>query len=408
MTVLARGSRGARSADLRRRNLSSLLTYVHVHGPTARSRLTSDLGLNRSTIGDLTGELVAAGLVREEPGRTVRAGTVVASSGGRPSYVVVPESDRVQVLAIDIGVTHLMVARIGLGGAVLSRRHRSYHHGVRSERAMRTAITKFAAALLAETSRDTVVVGVGVAVPGMVRRRDGQVRQAPNLGWQDAPVGAELAEALGLPVAVGNDADLGILAEHVRGAAADVDDAVYLSGHAGIGAGVFTSGRPLVGHNGYAGEVGHIVVNPGGRQCHCGSRGCWETESGEERLFELAGRPPGGGIEGVREIVAAAATGDDVAAKALNQVAGWLGTGVASVVNVFNPEAIIMGGALGEIFAAAETALRDAVHEAVLGPPLEQLRLLQPAFGFDSSLIGAAELAFTPLLADPLLEMSAS
>ena len=110
----------------------------------------------------------------------------------------------------------------------------------------------------------------------------------------------------------------------------------------------------------------------------------------------------------MREVVAAAAAGDEVAAKALTQVAGWLGTGVASVVNVFNPEAIIMGGALGEIFAAAETALRDAVHEAVLGPPLEQLRLLQPAFGFDSSLIGAAELAFTPLLADPLLEMSAS
>jgi predicted NBD/HSP70 family sugar kinase len=408
MTVQARGSRGARSADLRRRNLSSLLTYVHVHGPTARSRLTSDLGLNRSTIGDLTGELATAGLVREEPGRSVRAGTVVASSGGRPSYVVVPESERVQVLAIDIGVTHLTVARIGLGGAVLARRDRSYHHGVRSQRAMTTTITRFAAALLAETGRDTVVVGVGVAVPGMVRRRDGQVRQAPNLGWQDAPVGAELADALGLPVAVGNDADLGILAEHVRGAAAGVNDAVYLSGHAGIGAGVFTSGRPLVGHNGYAGEVGHIVVNPGGRTCHCGSRGCWETESGEERLFELAGRPPGGGIEGVREIVAAAAGGDEVAARALNQVAAWLGTGVASVVNVFNPEAIIMGGALGEIFAAAETALRDAIDAAVLGPPLEQLRLLQPAFGFDSSLIGAAELAFTPLLADPLLEMSAS
>lgn len=408
MTVLARDSRGARSADLRRRNLSTLLTYVHVNGPTARSRLTSVLGLNRSTIGDLTGELVAAGLVREEAGRTERVGVTASNSGGRPSYVVVPESERVQVLAIDIGVTHLTVARIGLGGAVLSRRDRAYHQGVRSQRAMTTTIARFAAALRAETGRDTVVVGAGVAVPGMVRQQDGQVRQAPNLGWQDAPVGAELADALGLPVVVGNDADLGILAEHVRGAVAGVDDAIYLSGHAGIGAGVFTAGRLLGGHNGYAGEVGHIVVNPGGRQCHCGSHGCWETESGEDRLFELAGRPPGGGIESVREIVAAAATGDDVAAQALIQVATWLGTGVGSVVNVFNPEAIVMGGALGEIFAAAGTAVRDAVHAAVLGPPLEQLRLVQPAFGFDSSLIGAAELAFTALLADPLLEMSAS
>jgi len=363
--------------------------------------LTSVLGLNRSTIGDLTGELVGARLLREEPGRNNHA-AASTSSGGRPSYVVTPESERVQVLAVDVGVTHLNIARVGLGGVVLSRRDRSYDRGVRGRRAVVRSIAKAAASLLDEVGADAAVVGVGVAVPGMVRQRDGQVRQAPNLGWQDAPVGADLADALGLPVAIGNDADLGILAEHVRGAAAGVDDAVYLSGHAGVGAGVFTSGRPLIGHSGYAGEVGHIVVNPAGRPCHCGSRGCWETESGEERLFELAGRPSGGGIGSVREIVTAAADGDRAAAQALEQVATSLGTGVASVVNVFNPEAIIMGGALGDIFAAAEPAVRAAVDAATLAPALEQLRLLQPAFGFDSSLIGAAELAFRPMLADPL------
>src|SRR4051794_13045025 len=130
MTVLARGSRGARSEDVRRGNLSTLLTYVHVHGPTARSRLTTALGLNRSTIGGLTGELVSAGLVREEPGRAERLGNQ-AGSGGRPSYVVVPETERVQVLAVDVGVTHLTVARVGLGGAVLARRDRSYGRGGR-------------------------------------------------------------------------------------------------------------------------------------------------------------------------------------------------------------------------------------------------------------------------------------
>ena len=119
MTVLARGARGARSEDVRRGNLSTLLRYVHVHGPTARSQLTAVLGLNRSTIGDLTSELVAAGLLREEAGRPDRDGGEAASSGGRPSYVVVPESERVQVLAVDVGVTHLTVARVGLGGVVL-------------------------------------------------------------------------------------------------------------------------------------------------------------------------------------------------------------------------------------------------------------------------------------------------
>lgn len=260
--------------------------------------------------------------------------------------------------------------------------------------------------LLDEMGTGDVCAGAGAAVPGIVRAPDGLVRQVPNLGWTDVPLGDELGRELGMPVVVGNDADLGVLAEHVRGAAVDVDDIVYLAGHSGIGAGVLTSGRPLVGSRGYAGEVGHLLVNPGGGRCHCGSRGCWETEAGEERLLELAGRPPGGGLAAVREVVQAAAAGDDVAAAAVEHVATWLGNGTAGVVNVFNPEAVIMGGALGEIFAAAEPTVRDAVEAAVLSAPAEDLRLLRPAFGLDSSLVGASERAFGPLLADPLHEMS--
>jgi predicted NBD/HSP70 family sugar kinase len=407
MTVLARGSsRGARSEDVRRGNLSTLLRYVHVHGPTARSRLTAVLGLNRSTIGDLTGDLVAAGLVCEEAGRPDRDGTGPASSGGRPSYVVRPETHRVQVLAADVGVTHLTVARVGLGGTVLGRRDRAYRRGTRRQRDVTATIAKVGSELLAEMEPDAVLVAVGVAVPGMVRRRDGQVRQAPNLGWQDAPLGAQLADLLGLPVAVGNDADLGILAEHVRGAAQGVEDAVYLSGHSGIGAGIIAGGVSLGGRAGYAGEVGHIAVNPGGLPCHCGSYGCWETECGEERLFELAGRPAGGGLAGVRHVVAAAADGDPAAQAALEHVAGWLGRGTANVVNVLNPQVVILGGALEAVFNSVGSTVRDAFETAALAAPLEQVRLVTPHLGPDSTVVGAAELAFDALLSDPLLELS--
>ncbi|MGH8968842.1 MAG: ROK family protein [Actinomycetes bacterium] len=407
MTVLARGSRGARTEDVRRGNLGTLLRHVHVHGPTSRSRLTSLLALNRSTIGDLTGELVGAGLVREEPGgRTNALAAGGSGTGGRPSYVVVPQTQRVQVLAVDIGVTHLTVARVGLGGHVLSRRDISHGRGPRRPRDVVRAIGTVARELLAEMGPNTCCTGAGAAVPGMVRVPDGLIRQVPNLGWNDVPLGEELAGELAMPVAVGNDADLGVLAEHVRGAAVECDDVVYLAGHSGIGAGVFTSGRPLVGRRGYAGEVGHLVVNPGGLPCRCGSRGCWETEAGEERLFELAGRPAGGGLASVREVVAAAAEGDASAVAGVQHVACWLGRGTANVVNVFNPEVVIMGGALAEIYAAAEATVRDSVAAQGLAPPLEGLRLVPPAFGLDSSLVGAAELAFGPLLSDPLLEMS--
>jgi len=399
MTVLARGARGARSEDVRRGNLSTLLRYVHVHGPTPRSQLTAVLGLNRSTIGGLTGELAAAGLVREEAGRA-------ASGGGRPSHVVSPETQRVQVLAMDVGVTHLTVARVGLGGTVLSRRDSSWPGHTPRPRAVATALATEGAALLAEIGGDAVVVAAGVAVPGMVRRHDGQVRQAPNLGWRDVPLGHELAEALQLPVAVGNDADLGIRAEHVRGAAAGVEDAVYLSGHSGLGAGIFAGGSPLGGRAGYAGEVGHSLVNPDGLPCHCGSTGCWETECGEERLFELAGRPPGGGLAGVREVVAAASKGDAPAHAALLHVATWLGRGTANVVNVLNPEVVIMGGALEAVLVAAGDTVRVEFESAGLAALVQQVRLVSPHLGADSTLLGAAELAFDPLLSDPLLELS--
>ena len=260
--------------------------------------------------------------------------------------------------------------------------------------------------LLAEMPPGATCAGAGAAVPGMVRVPDGLVRQVPNLGWTDVPLGAELARERGMGVLVGNDADLGALAEHVRGAAVGCDDVVYLAGHSGIGAGVLTAGRQLVGRAGYAGEVGHLAVNPDGQQCQCGSRGCWETEVGEERLFALAGRPPGGGLASVREIVRAAASGDVRAAAAVEHVACWLGRGTACVINVFNPEVVILGGALLEIYAAAEATVRDAVGTFALAPPLENVRLVPPAFGLDSSLLGAAELAFAPLLADPLQEMS--
>jgi predicted NBD/HSP70 family sugar kinase len=407
MDLATRRARGARSEDVRRGNLGALLRHVHVHGPTSRSRLTRELALNRSTIGDLTGELVGAGLVREEPGgRSNRLAAGGTGTGGRPSYVVVPETDRVQALAIDIGVTHLTVARVGLGGHVLSRRDLPQRRAARRMRDVVRSIGKVAAELLGEMAPGASCTGAGAAVPGMVRERDGLVRQVPNLGWSDVPLGEELARELGMPVAVGNDADLGVLAEHVRGAAVGCDDVVYLAGHSGIGAGVFTSGRPLVGHDGYAGEVGHLVVNPGGRECHCGSHGCWETEAGEERLFELAGRPPAGGLAAVREVVASATEGDAAAAHAIEHVATWLGTGTAGVVNIFNPEVVILGGALAEIFAAAEPTVRAAVRASALAPPREQVRLVPPAFGLDSSLVGAAERAFAPLLSDPLLEMS--
>ncbi len=383
-------ARAAATQEVRRHNLGVLLRLLHVRGATSRSDLTAAIGLNRSTVRALTTELAEAGLVRE-------AATVGRGGAGRPSILVEPRSEHVWVLAVDIGVEHMAAARIGLGGVVLDRRHQPLARGDGSVAAVLARLHALAAPLLAAAG--TPPVGVGVAVPGIVGAADGTVRMAPNLGWVDIPLGALVAAELGtaVPVAVGNEGDLGVVAEHLRGVAAGASDAIYLSGEVGIGGGLILGGRPLTGAGGYAGEIGHMTVNPAGRRCRCGRRGCWETEVGLDALLRACGAA-GGDLD---DVLAAHAAGDPEAVAGLRTVGGWLGIGLANLVNVFNPEVIVFGGLTRATFPAMEPHVR-AELAAALTAPREQVRLALPGLGADSSLVGAAELAFAPLLGDPL------
>jgi len=388
------GHAPARSAaatqEVRRHNLGGLLRLLHVRGPTSRSDLTAVIGLNRSTVRALTTELVEAGLVRE-------SAPVGRGGAGRPSILVEPRSEHVWVLALDVGVEHIGAARIGLGGVVLDRRQRPLARGDGTVREVLGRLRGLAEPLLA--AADTKPVGVGVAVPGIVGMADGMVRLAPNLGWVDVPLGRLLGEELGttVPVAVGNEGDLGVVAEHLRGVAAGASDAIYLSGEVGIGGGIILGGRPLTGAGGYAGEVGHMTVNPAGRQCRCGRRGCWETEVGLDAVLRACGAPDGE----LADVLTAHAAGDRTARNGMRAVGRWLGIGVANLVNVLNPEVIVFGGLTRAIFPVTEPYVRAELAGA-LTAPRGQVRLELPGLGADSSLVGAAELAFAPLLSDPL------
>lgn len=393
---------GATQDELRRHNLSTLLRHVHMHGPTSRATLTTRMQLNRSTIGALTADLAAAGLVREE----LPAGR---SGAGRPSLVVCPRPERVYVLAFDIGVDFLVATRVGIGGVVLDRRDLYRPRGDYGLDDVVGHLARFTEQMLSHASHESACVGIGAAIAGVVRSSDGLVRFAPNLGWVDAPLGDTLRRVLGLTdhVVVGNDADLGVLAEHTRGAAAGSSDAIYLTGEVGVGGGIIAGGQPLVGHGGYGGELGHMVVNPAGRLCRCGARGCWETEIGEKAILEAAGHPDSPRAT-VAEVVAAVGAGDARAVAAIRHVGDWLAVGIGNLVNVFNPEVVIFGGLLREIFPVVEEQLRGHLAASGLAAPREQVSLLLPGLGGDSTVMGAAELAFHALLDDPLTHVAAS
>jgi len=390
---------GVTQEELRRHNLAALLTHVHVRGAMTRAELTARMGLNRSTIRALTAELAAVGLVREET-------TVGGPRAGRPSHLVVPRAADIGVVAVDVGVERITVARVGVGGTILDRRTARHNPSNHEMVAMAEVVARMADELLRSDDRFTdQCIGVGVAVPGVVSDVDGRVRFAPNLGWTDVPFGSTLAALLDLPVVLGNDGDLGALAEHRRGAGMGVPDMVYLVGDVGVGGGIIAGGQPLRGASGYAGEIGHVAVNPSGKRCPCGSRGCLETELGENAILIAAGRLPGGGIDGVREVLRASADGEERAAAAVTWAAVWLARGIAALVNLVNPAVVVLGGALAELFEATEKEVFDELDRWALDAPRERVRLTVPALGADSVLLGAAELAFAPLLTDPMALM---
>lgn len=387
---------GQRSETVRRANLSAIVRELHFRGPQSRSELVLRTGLTRSAIRGLIGELVGAELVAEH--RSASAGTP-----GRPSPLVRPRADQALVLALEVNVDSLAVAIVGLGGEVhrLERVDRPRAH-VGAEEIVDDLVDLARPSLPGLRGNDALV-GVGVAVAGIVRRTDGVVRHAPNLGWHDVPLADQLSAALALeaPLWVANEADLGGLAEHRRGAAIDVDDVVYVTGEVGVGGSVTANGLPLVGSAGYATELGHMVVNPSGTACGCGSWGCWETEIGERALLTRAGRDADGGREAVTDLIEAARGGEDAALAALEDVAAWLGIGLATLVNVFNPTLVVLGGIFERIHPLVGSTVEATLAARSLLASRELVRVVPGRLGVDAPILGAAELAFEELMADP-------
>jgi predicted NBD/HSP70 family sugar kinase len=388
--------RGIAAEELRRHNLATVLRYVHLRGSASRSQLTTLTGLNRSTVADLIGELTDLGLVRESPG-------VAVAGPGRPSPVVHIRPEGAVVLTFEISVDSVAAATIGLGGHIYNQVRIARPRGHFEPETSVRDISELARPLLAALPSGHNLTAIGVAIVGVVRREDGFVHLAPNLGWRDLPLGDLLAQELGLhvPIRIANDADLGALGEYRRGAYSGSSHLVYLTGEVGIGCGVITDGRPLLGVAGYAGEAGHMMVNPNGQSCRCGATGCWETEAGEEPLLRrVPALSATSGLAAVDTVSALAASGDPETLRAIAETGHWLGVGIANLINLFNPQVVLLGGLYYRLFDYLQEAVLTAVERAFRAP-LDMVDIRPSTLGSDGELIGAAELALASLLEDP-------
>ena len=387
---------GQRSETVRRANLSAILRELHNRGPVSRSELGTRTGLTRSAVRGLIGELALAGLVSEERGTP-------QGTPGRPSPLVRPSPRCGIVLALEITVDSLAVAAVAIGGEVLDvvRLDRPRDRGSVDETV--ADLAALARAVLRRLPDTDGMIGIGVGVVGIVRRDAGVVTMAPNLGWRDVPLAERLADALGttLPIAVANEADLGALAELRRGAAVGAQHVLFLSGEVGVGGGLIVDGQPLTGARGFAARSGTCRSTP---RAHVPLRlGRLLGDRGRRRRAPPAGWPSARTAAAEVDAVLGEAAPARRRARALDTVGRWLGFGLAGLVNVFNPRLVVLGGLFGRIHPFVEARVQSELDRLALPQAREAVRLVPAALGDDAPLIGAAELAFEPLLADPSL-----
>ena len=284
-------------AEIRRRNLSRTLRELHVSRPLSRSELAARLHVDRSTVASLVSELAARGIVLERP-----RSKLVPQSPGRPSPVVELRQSGPGALALDIATDWLGAAVVGLGGKIIASTRRDLSLSNASPEKVVDDLGGLVRPLLAGLANGPRVVAIGVSVPGLVRADDGRVHAAPALGWRDVPIGDLIRDEfadLETSVCVGNDADLAASAEYLRGSGRGTADFICIWGEGGLGAGIVVDGRLLSGAAGYAGEIGHMTIEPSGDLCHCGARGCLESVVGEEALLRRSGRDPLGGTSAI-------------------------------------------------------------------------------------------------------------
>lgn len=386
----------ASQQGMRRANLALVLGAVARLGAASRAQLSESTGLTRAAVGRLAGELIDARLVRER-------GASLDGRVGRPGTPLVVNDRGPCGLGLEIGTGHLGACVVDLRHQVRVRIRQPAVGRGREPRATLGSLAELAGAALAQAAGHGLEpAGIAVAVPGLVAQ-SGVLTHAPNLGWRDVDVAAELRPLLplplrGLPAEVENEANLGALAELWHGAAGR--DFVHVSAQAGIGGALVAGGTLLRGRRGFAGELGHMPVHPDGPPCPCGSTGCLERYAGEEAVLRASGLPDAAG-DRVSLLAAEAAAGRAEVLRALRDAGRALGIALAGAVNLVDPEKVVLGGAYAQLAAWLTPGMQAELSARVRIRPWDPAGLVVSALRGEGPVTGAATSVVQRVIADP-------
>jgi predicted NBD/HSP70 family sugar kinase/biotin operon repressor len=378
---------GAGTDARRERNRSRVVAALREAGAASRADLVRVTGLSRTTIASIVGDLEREGMLveREESGGA-------SERGGRPPRLLSFSRSAGAAVGIDFGKRHLRVAAADLSHTILAETERPMRTDDPAETGLDTA-AELVEEVLAEAGVPRGdVIGVGLGLPGPIDMRSGRVGSSSILpGWVGVRAAEEFGSRLGLPVYVDNDANLGALAELQWGAAAGCRNAAYLKVSTGIGAGLIVDGKLFHGSGGMAGEIGHTIIQEQGPVCRCGKRGCLETLAGAAALVELLKGTHGPGLT-TQGLLSAAAAGDSGARRVLADAGRHIGTAVATLCDLLNPELIVVGGELSAVGEVLLDPLREQVHRHAIPATARGLEIVPGVLGPRAELLGTLAL----------------
>ncbi|KAB0290123.1 ROK family protein [Vibrio fortis] len=372
-------------------NAGRVYKLIDLKGPISRIDLSKQSELAPASITKITRELMEAHLIHET---TVQE----ATTRGRPAVGLQTNNEGWQFLSMRLGRGYLTIALHELGGDVLIDTKIDIHERDQEDVLARLLheIDEFFQTYAEQLDR---VTSIAVTLPGLVNSEQGIVLQMPHYNVENLALGPEIYKETGLPVFIANDTRAWALAEKLFGNSQDNDNSVLISIHHGLGAGIILDGRVLQGRHGNIGELGHIQIDKQGKLCHCGNRGCLETVASSqairEQVKERIAQGESSSLEGIEDVTieqicAAAAEGDPMAVEVIEQLGHYLGSAIAIVINLFNPEKILIGGVVNQAKNVLYPAIQKCIEEQSLKVYHQDLELMESRFYKQATMPGAA------------------
>lgn len=390
--------------DLRRSNRSRALWQVFLSGPMTRQEIGVLAGLSPATVSNLVADLVAEGIIAEVGSED--------SNGGRPRGLLQVNPEYGYVIGVDVGESAFLVELFDLGLGMRARHLSATDMAVLDPNDAVTHVAEGIRSVIEQAgvgqagAGQRAILGVGVAVPGLVEHTEHAIVHGQSVGWDAVPVETMLRDMIDLPVLVDNGAKTLGQAETWFGAARGTDNAIIVLLGMGLGTCIISNGEVYRGATSSAGEWGHTCVMVGGRRCRCGANGCLEAYVGAAaiaaRYAELAGagQPASpASLEGTVAAIIASSQRNAAAAQVLDEVVMYLGAGIANLVNLFNPERVVVGGWLGQALSdALLPRIIEAARTHALRLPFSGVQIVKAELGQDAVALGGATLPIARLL----------